>query len=95
MRIPKLIFLFILVVSVLSFSNGCRSLPDVAEVIDEAPTAQKPRQILSSKGLLPPQKSKDIMDRLKRSVDPTDFLERYTAVIELVTESPLFGKALR
>ena len=89
MRIPKLFSLFILVVSVLSFSNGCRSLPDVAEVIDKAPTDQKPRQILSSKGLLPPQKSKEIMDRLKRSVSPTDFLERHTTVIESVTESPL------
>jgi len=29
------------------------------------------------------------MDRLKRSVDPTDVLERHTAVVESVTESPL------
>ena len=29
------------------------------------------------------------MDRLKRSVDPTDILERHTAVVESVTESPL------
>jgi len=29
------------------------------------------------------------MDRLERSVDPTDILERYTAVVESVTESPL------
>jgi cardiolipin synthase len=29
------------------------------------------------------------MDRLKQSVDPTDFLERHTAVVESVTESPL------
>ncbi len=29
------------------------------------------------------------MERLKRSVDPTDILERYTAVVESVTESPL------
>ena len=58
-------------------------------MIDEAPTAQKPRQIVSSKGLLSPQKSKAIMERLKRSVDPTDVLERHTAVVESVTESPL------
>ena len=29
------------------------------------------------------------MERLKRSVNPTDLLERYTAVVESVTESPL------
>ncbi|MCK7482779.1 MAG: hypothetical protein M0C28_40925 [Candidatus Moduliflexus flocculans] len=29
------------------------------------------------------------MERLKQSVDPTDILERYTAVVESVTESPL------
>ena len=29
------------------------------------------------------------MDRLKRSVNPTDILERYTAVVESVTESPV------
>jgi len=29
------------------------------------------------------------MGRLKRSVDPTDILERHTAVVESVTESPL------
>jgi cardiolipin synthase len=29
------------------------------------------------------------MDRLKRTVDPTDILERYIAVVESVTESPL------
>jgi cardiolipin synthase len=55
----------------------------------EAPTAQQPHQIASSKGLLSPEKSKAIMERLKRSVDPTDILERYTAVVESVTESPL------
>jgi len=29
------------------------------------------------------------MDRLQKSADPTDFLERHTAVVESVTESPL------
>ena len=29
------------------------------------------------------------MERLKQSVNPTDILERYTAVVESVTESPL------
>ena len=59
-----------------------RPLPNVSDKIDEAPSGEKPRQIVSSKGLLSPQKSKAIMERLKQSVNPTDILERYTAVVE-------------
>jgi cardiolipin synthase len=89
MTIVKPFILFLLFVSILSLSNGCATLPNVSELIDGAPTAQTPRQIVSSKGLLSPQKSNAIMERLKRSVDPTDILERHTAVVESVTESPL------
>jgi len=89
MTIAKPLILFSLFVSILSHSNECAALPNVSEVIDEAPTSKKPRQILSSKGLLSPQKSKAIMERLKRSVAPTDILGRHTAVVESVTESPL------
>ena len=89
MKIAKPFFFFFLFISILSLSNGCATLPNVSEKIDAAPTAQEPRQIVSSKGLLSPQKSKAIMERLKRSVNPTDILERYTAVVESVTESPL------
>jgi len=77
MKRVKSFFLFFLFVSILGL-NGCATLPNVTEKIDEAPTAQEPRQIDSSKGLLSPQKSRAIMDRLKRSVDPTDVLERHT-----------------
>jgi len=73
----------------LSLGGGCATLPDVSGTIDEAATAREPRQILSAKGLLTPQKSKDILERLKRSVDPTNILERHSVVVESVTESPL------
>ena len=89
MTIVKHFFLFFLFVSILSLSNGCATLPNVSEMIDETPTVEKHRQIVSSKGVLSPQKSKAIMERLKRSVDPTDILERHIAVVESVTESPL------
>ena len=90
MTIIKPFFLFFLSVSMLSSSTaGCATLPKVSEVIDEVPTNQKPNQIDSAKGLLSPEKSKAIMDRLKGSVAPTDILERHTAVVESVTESPL------
>src|SRR3990170_538256 len=89
MTIIRHFFLFFLSVSILSLSGGCATLPNVSEMIDEAPTAQEPVQIVSAKGLLSSEKSKAIMERLKRSVDPTDILERHTAVVESVTESPL------
>jgi cardiolipin synthase len=89
MPIVRPFFLSFLFVTVLSLGNGCATLPNVSEKIDEAPSAQQPHQIASSKGLLSPEKSRAIMERLKRSVDPTDILERQTAVVESVTESPL------
>ena len=69
--------------------NGCATLPDVSQVIDQAALEQKPPQIASGKGLLSPQKSKAILDRLGRFVDPTDLLERHSAILETITDSPL------
>jgi len=89
MRIVKSFFLFFLFAAIFSLNIGCATLPNVSEMIDEAPATEKPRQIVSAKGLLSPQKSKAIMERLKRSVDPTDILGRHCAVVESVTESPL------
>jgi cardiolipin synthase len=89
MKIVRRFFLFFLFASILVLGNGCATLPNVSEKIDAAPATGEPRQIVSAKGLLSPEKSKAIMERLTKSVDPTDILERYTAVIESVTESPL------
>ena len=80
---------FFMAVSILSLCNGCETLPNVSEMIGAAPSGKKHRQILSSKGLLSPEKSKAIMERLKLSVAPTDILGRHIAVVESVTESPL------
>src|SRR5512145_2482367 len=87
MAITKPLFSVLLTVSLLGF-DGCATLPKVSDVIDES-TPREPPQILSAKGLLSPETSKDLMERLKRSVAPTDLLERYTAVIESVSGSPL------
>jgi cardiolipin synthase len=89
MKIINSFFCCFLSVTVMFLGGGCATLPNVSEMIDEAPTARETRQIVSSKGLLSPQKSKAVMERLKRSVDPTDILERHIAVVESVTESPL------
>lgn len=80
---------FLLLASALIFGGGCAALPDVAQQIDETSASSKPRQILSSNGLLSPQQSRKIMARLQRSVDPTDILDRHSVVLESVTESPL------
>jgi cardiolipin synthase A/B len=89
MKTAKSFFLSFLFASALSPGYGCATLPNVSEMIEEAPTAPKPRQIVSSKGLLSAEKSRAVMERLKRSVDSTDILERHIAVVESVTESPL------
>jgi len=89
MTFIKPLFMLLLSVSIFVTSSGCAALPNVSEKIDAAPTAQEPQQIVSAKGLLSPKQSKAIMERLKRSVAPTDILGRHIAVVESVTESPL------
>jgi cardiolipin synthase len=89
MAMLKPLLSFFLSVSILSLGSGCAALPNVSEIMDEAPTAQASPQITSAKGLLSPQQSKAIMERLKNSVKSTDVLERHTALVESITESPL------
>ena len=89
MKRPKSFFVLFLLSSVLTFGGGCATLPDVTETIRDVPAGQEPRQIASAKGLLSPKQSKALMERLQGSVDQTDMLQRYTAVIESVSESPL------
>jgi cardiolipin synthase A/B len=88
MKIIKAFFLFFLLSFILGLS-GCTPLPNVSEKIQEAPVTQESPQILSAKGLLSPKQSKALMERLRRSVDPTDILGRYMGIIESVSESPL------
>jgi cardiolipin synthase len=81
-------FLVFLSASVLILGGGCATLPKVSDVIDDA-GAREPLRIQSAKGMLSPEKSKVLLERLKRSVAPTDMLQRYSAVIESVSGSPL------
>ena len=89
MKTTKFFIFFFLLVSILVLGGGCATLPNVTETIREAPTAQEPRQITSAKGLLSPKQSKALMERLQRSADASDMVQRYSAVIESVSESPL------
>jgi cardiolipin synthase A/B len=88
MKLLNASLFFLLLLFILSLS-GCAPLPNVSEIIQDAPVTQQSPQILSHRGWLSPQRSKALMERLHRSVDPTDMLQRYIAVIESVSESPL------
>ena len=83
------LFLFLLSVSIVGINSGCATLPNVSKKIDAAQTNQKSSQIVLAEGLLSLKQSKAVMERLERCIDPTDILERYTAVVESVTDSPL------
>ena len=83
---PFLLLLFFF--SILSLSR-CAPLPNVSEKIQEAPVTPQSPRILSAKGLLSPKQSKALMERLNRSVDPTDMVQRYLALMESVSEHSL------
>ncbi len=83
-----LFFLFLLSISLFSFT-GCASLPRVSEVIKGAPDTEDQPQILSARGFLSPKQSKVLIERLKKSVGPTDLLDHHIAVIESVSGTPL------
>ena len=89
MKRSNFFFFLFLLISILTFGGGCATLPNVTETIRDVPAGQEPRQIASAKGLLSPKQSKALMERLKQSIEETDILARYTAVIESVSESPL------
>jgi cardiolipin synthase len=84
----RFLFPLALSLSLLGSAGSCATLPSVSAVIDES-AAQEPPQILSARGLLSPEQSRALMERLKRPDAPTDMLERYSAVIESVSGSPL------
>jgi len=83
------VFLCSILVPCLGLLTGCAGLPNVHKIINETPDGQGKVRIASSKGLLTPEESEAIMDRLRSSAAPTDILGRYTAVVDAVTGSPL------
>jgi cardiolipin synthase A/B len=89
----KLLIRYFTAVLCLAFApllqSGCASLPNVSKLMDETPSAPQTPEIHSRRGPVAPEKSKAIMARLEASVAPTDLLERHSAVVESVSESPL------
>ncbi len=85
----KALCIFIVLISALIVCGGCATLPEVTEVTAEVRGDQEPPCILAAKGFLSPQQSQAIIERLKNQAEPTDLLERETAVMESVSGSPL------
>ena len=69
--------------------GGCSALPNVTDTIRQAPDTASPPRITSARAPLSLKQRKAVMDRLKRSVEGTDILQRYTTVLESVSENPL------
>ena len=84
--LSKPLFLFLSLFSLLTFSS-CATLPRIEDYGPlSADTAPK---IIGPKGQLSPKISKAIMERLKGQVEPTDILQRYALLIEVISGSPL------
>jgi cardiolipin synthase len=89
MKRAKTFPLLFVLLCILTLGGGCATLPSVSEKTAQAPTTGAPPQIASAKGPLSFEQSQALMERLKRSVTATDMLQRYSTVIESVSESPL------
>jgi cardiolipin synthase A/B len=89
MKVIRPCFPALLLASLFAIAAGCASLPNVSQMIDDIQPGRGTPRITSAKGQLSPQKSQAILARLKSPVHPTDLLERYAAVVETITDSPL------
>ena len=85
-RVFKVLFLFFFLFTLLTFSS-CTSLPRMEDYTpSRAGTAPK---IIGPKGELSPKVSKAIMERLKGQVEPTDMIDRYALLIEVISGGSL------
>ncbi len=82
-------FRLLITICVFAVGSGCASLPNAPAIIGEIPTDHETPRIISSNGVLSDSQSKALMERLKQSANPSDVLERQSAVIEAVSGSPL------
>jgi len=86
--IPRML-VFLLPLAIFGLFSGCAPLPKTSEIIGSVPAGHGPPRIDSARGLLSPSQSKAILERLKRTVEPTDILHRHLAVMETVSGNPL------
>jgi cardiolipin synthase len=72
-----------------ALGTGCATTPKVSEVMQSVPNPPEQPRITSTEGLLSPEQSKAIIERLEHAGHPTDMLERQITVMEAVSKSPL------
>ncbi len=89
MRATRAILWVILLTSATLLCAACATLPEVKEVIAETPADPETIHIRAAEGFLSSEQSRTLIERLKKRTDPTDLLERETAVMESVSGSPL------
>ncbi len=89
MRTTKIIRLMIILISTIGLCAACATLPKVSEVIGETQNGGETPHIRAAEGFLSAEQSKRVIDRLQHKVNPTDLLERETAIMEAVSGSPL------
>lgn len=68
---------------------GCATLPNVSEIMEEAPAGERSPEIVGSKGTLPEQTSRKIIKKIKRFSGVTDIIEKQTLALEDVSGRPL------
>jgi cardiolipin synthase len=84
--VPKSLVVFLYLFVLLAFSS-CASLPRIE---DYAPLrADAAPKILGPEGPLSPTMSKAVIELLKGQVEPTDILQRYPLLMEVISGSPL------
>lgn len=87
-RSRKVFFLSVLL-SVACIFSGCATLPNVSEIIEDAPAGERPPEIVGAKGKLPEQTSKKIIKKIKRFSGVSDIIEKQTLALEDVSGRPL------
>ncbi|MGE5300484.1 MAG: cardiolipin synthase [Acidobacteriota bacterium] len=87
-RSRKVLFISVYLIAVCIFC-GCATLPNVSEIIEDAPAGERSPEIVSAKGALPEQTSKKIIKRIKRFSGVSDIIEKQTLALEDVSGRPL------
>ena len=85
-RVPHSLVACLALFVLLAFSS-CASLPRLEEYA--ASQVERAPQILGPNGPLSPTQSQAVMERLTGQGEPTEFLQRYTRLMEVISESPL------
>jgi cardiolipin synthase len=83
------LLLFFVTVSSLGLAGGCLSVPDVSKIIGRIPATDDPPRIESAQDMLSPEQRRTVMEKLRRSVPPTEMLDRYLEIMDSYTDKPL------